>query len=469
RRRPDDAGMSDPAAPSWVRTADGRLEPFDAGRIARSLFAAGPAVGVRDAFLCRELADAAVHFLATDADGTPSAADVAEVVARTVRELGQPALARAYEERRPEAAASGVYSPDVMAADAAGIIELCDRDAPELLTAVVAGHPDADGLAAALAIAPRVALDGIEYLDGVTRLNEALRGSAAFVYPNLNVPPPPWTDAPAGPLFAEAEASDRQAMRRRGAERLPAISRPREWHVSDLDLTDGLIEQAADFALRAEGATAFVFDRPRRPVALGGGLTRQHPAVLTRVGLNLVALAEQPGMLADADRYCQRLGSLAGLAVSAAVQKRDHLRRQNRRPITDGFLLDRARFVAVAQGLDEVVKRFTGWSVANGGPSLALGRRIAQRLNDVLRQDGRAMQLETFLDGLTPDAPGASVRSQTQAAGALHAVAEGGTLRLHLPREAVHTGATLAEELRRAWRETAVGRVELVRAGERQA
>ncbi|NBO93243.1 MAG: hypothetical protein EBV06_13170 [Planctomycetia bacterium] len=512
--------MSDPTPPSWVRTPDGRLEPFDADRIARSLFAAGATINLRDPFLCRELTDGVVHFLATDGDSTPSVGDIAEIVSRTVRELGQPSLARAYEQRAqvtsvlsnqpqdeggqpsllpqtsrapnfpdeshlspPWNAINRVYAPDVWAAHECGLIELFDRHQPDLLAGTVV-RPDTvfDGLQ----VAGFVAIDGLEYYDGdLATISGLLSPSSkqtnaprstksdelhSLIYLNLNVPPPSWTEIVEGPLFTPVADADRTTLRLRAVERLAIISAPCEWHVGESDLSvEGILERVASLAIEAGRPIAFPFDRPRRPVVLGGGLNRQHTAIVSRVGVNLIALAEQPGMLADEDRYCQRLGSLARLAVSAAVQKREHLRHQNRRAITDGFRLDRARFVAVALGLDEVVRRFTGWSMANGGPSLNLGRRISQRLVEVLRQDGRALQLETFVDGLSPDAPAASIRGQIQAAGTLHAIAEGGTLRLHLPHDSEITGDLLADELRRAWRETAVGRVELVRTtGERR-
>ncbi len=476
------------SAPTWVRTPDGGLEPFDADRIARRLFAAG----MRDALACRELTDAVVHFLAAECEGTPTTAEVAEAVARTVRELGQPALARAYEERRPAAADTGVYSADVRAAHEAGLIGLMADESPDHLQAVVLADPDGreDGLARAIRRAREaawdaVAIDGLEYARGANDLSITLHETGLRGLMNVNVAPPPWADFNLGPLFASA---DPEAYRERAVNCVANLMTAHygrgldvRWHLGPSDLGwDGGLEAVCEHILRepsdptvagldgwypsGDASISIVFDRPRRPVALGGGLSqREHPAVLTCAALNLVALADQPGLLADVDRYVHLLGSLARLALSAAVQKREHLRRQNRPAITGGFLLDRARFVAEAQGLDEVVKRFTGWSLANGGPSLDLGKRIVQRLVDVLRQEGRALQLETFLGGLTPDAPGASIRSQMQAAGALHAIAEGGTLRLHLVTEAVHTAASLAEELRRAWRETAVGRVEVVR------
>src|SRR5262249_4278882 len=100
RRRPI---MDDPAPPTWVRKRDGRQEEFDADKISRALFAATEDLGEPDAFLARALADAAVGFLALDWEGrTPTTEEVREVVARVVRELGQPALAEAFAAFSPE-------------------------------------------------------------------------------------------------------------------------------------------------------------------------------------------------------------------------------------------------------------------------------------------------------------------------------------------------------------------------------
>ena len=86
-------------APAWVHKRDGRLVPFEADKISRSLFAATEEVGRPDAFLARELTDGVLHFLSGEADEhIPTTADVAELVTKVVRELGQPALARAYAD-----------------------------------------------------------------------------------------------------------------------------------------------------------------------------------------------------------------------------------------------------------------------------------------------------------------------------------------------------------------------------------
>src|SRR5262249_14229798 len=134
--------------------------------------------------------------------------------------------------------------------------------------------------------------------------------------------------------------------------------------------------------------------------------------------------------------------------------------------------LDRARLVVVPVGLDEVLRLYTEWGLANGGASLELGRRIVGRLLDVLRHDGRLAQMGTCLDGPATFAPcerqrvpgvapgdqGASITGQRRAAGALHALAEHGTLALHLQGG---EAAPLDEVLRRAWRQTEVVRLRL--------
>lgn len=94
-----DACRWDAQLPVWVRKRDGRLEPFDAEKINRTLFAALERLNRPDAFVARELTDGVLHFLATEGEGpTISAADLHDWVVKVVRELGQPELAAAYAE-----------------------------------------------------------------------------------------------------------------------------------------------------------------------------------------------------------------------------------------------------------------------------------------------------------------------------------------------------------------------------------
>jgi hypothetical protein len=101
--------MSDPLPPtvapiSWVKKRDGSLDPFEADKISRSLFGASEELGQADAFLCRELTDGVLHFMAQEFSGqTPTTAAVRDLVIKVVRELGQPALAQKYQEGKTKA------------------------------------------------------------------------------------------------------------------------------------------------------------------------------------------------------------------------------------------------------------------------------------------------------------------------------------------------------------------------------
>jgi hypothetical protein len=241
---------------------------------------------------------------------------------------------------------------------------------------------------------------------------------------------------------------------------------------------------------------SFVFDRPRRPIALAEGVDRSHPAVLLTVGLHLPRLAMQPGIDDDPQKFLAKLGSLARLALSAGVQKREYLRRLERNrscPATDepaltsGFLLDRARLLVAPVGLDSVVHSFFKKGLSAGGAALDFGRQIVHRLRDVLRQDGRHAHLDTCVDGpfcfhlapsredreewpIAEEAAGltawdttASLKNQMRSTGVLQGVADHGTLALFLAEEKTPSAEQVAESLQTAWRQTDVVRVRLIR------
>ena len=382
-----------------------------------------------------------------------------------------------------------------MAAHNGGLLLLQGLDAPDSLAASVldarALAPDSDGTIAATLRSlwsQVVVLDGPEHhlaRSGqpaadvarlVKQLHRGLEWSGLNAVVNLNCVTPPSSvdDLAGGPLFAglRPPPSSRlladlaqQWLDHLLSERDGALAgKVRiDWHLTERDFQGnvGCRERLQRVAARALAAAhtlrchprttpatnlAFVFDRPRRPVALAEGINRQHPAVLQQVGLHLPRLAVQTGSTGNADRLLQKLGSLARLALSAGVQKRAHLRRRHgEADITEGFLLDRARLLVVPVGLDEVVRMLTGRGLCAGGAALDLGKQIVQSLRDVLRHDGRVSRLEACIDGptgepemgLTPWEPEAAVKSQWRTAGALHALASHGTLQLFLPAEAV--------------------------------
>ncbi len=548
-----------PLPPAWVCQRDGSLVPFEADKISRSLFAATESLGRPDAFLARELTDSVLHFLAAEVEGAiVSTAQIAEMVAKVVRELGRPALAQAFADRarqRTESAQPGVkksgvvvhfatsepvsaivpacvrnytlqavFARDLVAAQTDGLLTLTGLEAPlELAGCVLRGTSQAGGgLVEAIEEARRVAgvfltMDGPEYLlaAGSRRPDEAvveyarelgigLRATGLAAVVNLNsAVPPSWTDDLAdGPLFAGQRRSP-------SPERLPALldalleQLPNlkvspgklriDWHLSERDLlpeTEGRLLHLARLAVGG-APLAFVFDRPRWPIQLAEGIDRQHPAVLLTVGLHLPCLAEQPDLRADPALFLQKLGSLVRLALSAALQKRDFLLRHSKAQrggdavppaVTQGFLLDRARLVVAPVGLESAVATLAGRGLSEGGPALDLARQVVQRLDEVLRHDGR--HVATCLDGpatftLRPDQYGggeirdiagltpwdvtAAAKGQLRAAGTLHDLAEMGTAALLLPEERPPTAEQVADWLRFAWRQTKVVRLRLVR------
>ena len=77
--------------------------------------------------------------------------------------------------------------------------------------------------------------------------------------------------------------------------------------------------------------------------------------------------------------------------------------------------------------------------------------------------DGLTRREPSAIAGLTPWDAAAPVKAQLRAAGALHAVAEGGTAALLLDGERPPAAEQVVEWLRLAWAQTDVGRVCFVR------
>ena len=103
-----------------VRKRDGRLVPFDRGKVAEAIFRAAQAVGGEDRFLAEELAGVVVARLhATLADrpagSVPGIEDVQDLVERVLIDAGHARTAKAYilyRERRAEARAARALPQD---------------------------------------------------------------------------------------------------------------------------------------------------------------------------------------------------------------------------------------------------------------------------------------------------------------------------------------------------------------------
>jgi hypothetical protein len=251
-----------PPPPAWVRKRDGRLVPFEADRICRALFSASESIAQPDAFLARELADVAVHFLADECEGTtPTTAQVHDIVVKVLGELKQHALAAAYQEksrarrverpadapRRGEAVVrftlaappdavqtaclrsyslQSVFTRDLAAAHQDGLLTLGGLETPtELASCLVPPYLRPEDLLARLGEAAEVAgqtlvIDGCEHIlarsltlgqkkpsrprlrETVARMVSTIRLARRLtgrqIVVNLNTVAPPWADEGAG-------------------------------------------------------------------------------------------------------------------------------------------------------------------------------------------------------------------------------------------------------------------------------
>jgi hypothetical protein len=508
--------------PSWVLKRDGRQEAFEADKISQALFAATEALGAPNAFLARELTDSALHFLAQEAsDNAVPTTQIADLVEKVVRELGQPSVAQAFARRAhaPPAARPQVEKPartvtctvpltaapdvavracleaytlqavfgrDLAAAHAEGLIALCGLTSPGTLAAVVI-----EGTAPAAepgwqiawrqvghAAAPRLIVDSAErYVqhhgpEWLTALEQALvlQGKEAILNVNSAVAPRWAQDAEGGPLFPGGSIGTATSAHEvwQLIKRLNSPHWRVDWHLQGDDFADTanrrlLVEVLAD---EHAAAWAFVMDRPRQPVHLAEGVDRDHSGALLEVGLNLPNFLRRPDVDGDAQRFLAKLPSLARMAVRAGAQKRKYLRHQAG-AIGRGFLLDRACLAVTPLGLDAVVQSLLQQSCARSPRSLDLAQEIVAKLLDQLHADSRAAHLDIVLDspctlaaladGLTCADRTAAPLEQLHAAAALQRLAMRGTAVIHVAK---HVGPERRLELlETAWRDGGVVRL----------
>jgi hypothetical protein len=411
-----------------------------------------------------------------------------------------------------------VFPRNLVAAHREGIITLTGLEHPfELAGAVVNRACDQSrsgmGIREAVESAREytgrfVAIDGLDHalaqFDGephdlarqfAIELSAALRAAGLSAIVNLSVAKPPdcARDLSDGPLFAEFQQTLEPARIAALAEALLSelLGRSQRddgsvslaWHLSSEDFmprSQSRLQWLARVALDG-GALEFIFDRPRKPVALGGGLTRQEPALLLAVGVHLPRLTDHAA--ASSDNYLAKVGTLARLARSAGHAKQDFLRRRGRAAITSGFLLDRARLLVVPVGLEFVVRELTSQSLCDGGAGTHFGVQIARRLREALAA-GKRHNLEAVLDSypipLTPlaethtlkERPGLQVadagispRHQLDAATALR-VSGGSMATLAIPAEPDFSTVEAAALLQYAWTQTEISRLRFERAAQ---
>jgi hypothetical protein len=514
----DSEGRLGRGLPSLVYKRDGRLVPFEADKISQSLYAATEELGQPSAFLARELTDGVLHFLCAEVEAEqPTTAQIAELVAKVVRELGQPALAQIYAEgqrrdhRDAPAALSraktsrsmgafqfstndspaavvrqclhayslqAVFARDLAAAHQEGLLSLRGLDDPEeLARMVLEPSAGADWLDLLGTPARTIIFDSPEYalteetaapwLLGLTEFCAAT-GRTAVV--NLHVTTPPaWADPGAhGPLF-DSRLEPIHAAGSAAVEdlllaqiQLGGTMHVRvDWHLSESDFAPQNLPRLETLAHRAlEGSwLGFALDRPKHPVALAPGLDRRQAAVLLDVGLDLPRFLSMAGVDQDARLFLEKLPTLARMAVRAGVQKRNFLRsRAIERPdLARGFLLERARLVIVPLGLDRVVENLLGHGMAGSKLSLGLGRRIVEVLQHNLQRESLTANLEIAIDGPGGEFPGLAGpldAKQLHTAGVLHGIAGFGTVLI-----SEVTPQELVKLLSHAWKKTDVVRL----------
>lgn len=444
--------------PSWVQHRDGRLVPFDADGISQTLFAAAQTLGPADAFLVRELTDGVLHFLhEEDLPDTATSDQIAEGIEKIVRELGQPALARAFAERRStsplnlppptlavpyaigdspdsvvrrcleEFTLRSVFSADIAAAHDQRLIQLGGLSTPRHLESVLLEHVAVEGLdplelarsmvtGGATRAGGRLVLDSPEWLvpgdsipSFVRELSRTARACGRVVEIHLNVAEPPNWAVPSGtgPLFAPDafQPSDHRSQWLLAIDAADAHLNL-AWHWQNEPKLDAHFVDWLDRSNGLQSRGTVVFDRPRSPISLGRGLHRRAPAVSIAVGLRLNELLHRPDVACQSDLFLEKIGSLARLAIAAGVQKRASLRKHADH-LSRAFLLDRAAVALIPLDVSEVLRQLLGVSGLGSPFARAfLGQiltAIARPMADARFRTGLELLLEPPQESLTDD------------------------------------------------------------------
>lgn len=250
-----------------------------------------------------------------------------------------------------------------------------------------------------------------------------------------------------------------------------------DWHLSPGDFAEEIAVRRLTRLARAAlngAAVRFVFDRPRRPVALAEALDRAHPANLLWVGLHLPRLLEYTDTT-DPKTFLGKLPSLARLALSAGVQKRDFIRRFGR-PERPPFLLDQAHLGLYLVDLAPAIQLLFRTSESDEETLAAYLQQLLKTLDQTLAREANQVHLRGFLDEL-PDQGFSGPMSlegkyldwkhRLRGASRLHSACGQGTVWLPLPEAATDPGEVV-ELLAWAWRHTAVNRIAFRRGAERQ-
>ncbi len=285
--------------PNWVAKRDGRLVAFDADEICQTIFAGTEALRQPNAFLAREMTESVLHFLAQEhGTSTPTTAQIADLVTKVLRELGQPELAQAVasgqwsvpsgqqpvdrgqriedspatdcwplatahwplpqllDQCRRTYSLQAVFSRDVVAAQDEGWLTLVGLEHPAELEGGVVDWPGgaSRSLLSALVQARRrfgsfIVLDSPDQQEErglgefVSDLKDGLQATGLHAVINLNIAQPPaWVEQPGhGPLFGGDRTSPTAGSVATGQafallEQLHDNEQIRiDWHLSERD------------------------------------------------------------------------------------------------------------------------------------------------------------------------------------------------------------------------------------------
>lgn len=495
--------------PSTIRKRDGRLQDFEADKLSRSLFMATEAIGSPNAFLARELTDGVLHFLEADEGTIENTGQLVELTAKVVRELGHPAIAKIHGEiatRRSttirklpasgeipvqanrnevdllcqRAAASElqrfslqhVYPRVLVAAHQEGLFELLDLEVPFELAGLAFPKPypldrwmlferlrdirTLVGKFVAIEIPDHVESEAQarQFVETFGTINRTL-GLRGIL--NLNTA----TNTVDGePLFTES-SHDRQWLDRIADECLHAADDSHcVWHLAERDFQEaaaGRLQTVLEIA-RSRENVEFAFDQPKRPIILGPSISRNQPAALGAISLQLDRFVRHLGSSPiSRDIYLQKLKSLARFATSAGQARLNFLRKNGDPRLREGFLLDRAVFVVAPMGILESARSVAGPMVAD--------ETIAELACDSLTAIRSAIEIEpAHAISMTIDFPlenrngfgftdaESSTNKQMRYAKRLTEAAGGGFTQISLKRNGSEIVNIMREHLQAAWR-----------------
>ncbi|MFL5328470.1 MAG: hypothetical protein ACJ8C4_06105 [Gemmataceae bacterium] len=359
---------------------------IDPDQLRQQIYDAGRAIGSNDPFLAGELTHSVLHFLGKEFDSqSPDAVQLAESVAKIIRELGHPRLALTVQENwasPPPAASPSAYPSNVTAAHELGLIELTDLESPlqmagGRLDLARWGDVSEAGLVKAIAKAHRrfsrfveidlgdpfyrlphtaswcqtlsgcLELSGLDAFVHLPRFDPFSTGHGLFG--ELDDPESPFV-APST-LFPE-DANFSELEKDPQAEWLVHLAMLKDqrvrplFHVRDSDIAGA----RAMLSLRISGT--IVFDRPGK--APWRAIGADCPSNLSTVRINLTALWRELAPVEHVDSFVERLGGLVRLAFAAGRAKQSFLRRHGPADLRDAFVLDRASLLVVPQGVEEV-------------------------------------------------------------------------------------------------------------------